>query len=176
MKFPGNLHFSFPVAVEVGCTIFHSCLPCLLCFTMNVNDQELSAFKVLLINDNLEEAKRIFTRKLDVFRNKIRTASDLILQNLSRDDFTCLIPADVCVNQVKGECFCAIKATANGDCLFNSSSIIILLHGNESLAILLRLLVTGELYFNAQFYCDHDASNGMKQRQTWCCESVKSKL
>ena len=84
---------------------------------MYANDQELSAFKVL-INENLEEAKRIFTRKLDVFRNEIRTASDLI-------------PADV--NQVKGERFSAIKATANGDCLFNSSSI--LLHGNESLAL-----------------------------------------
>ena len=124
------------------------------------NDQELSSFKVLLINENLEETKRIFTRKLDVFRNEIRTASDLILQNLPRDDFaTCLIPADV--NQVKGERFFAIKATTNvGDCLFNSSSI--LLHGNESPATVLRLLVAGELCFNAQFYCDHDASNGMK--------------
>ena len=104
----------------------------LLCFTMYVNNQELSAFNVLLINENLEEEKRIFTRKLDVFRNKIRTASDLILQNLPRDEFaTCLMPADV--NQVKGERFSAIKATANGDCLFNSSSI--LLHGNESLAL-----------------------------------------
>ena len=104
----------------------------LLCFTMYANDQELFAFKVLLINDNLEEAKRIFTRKLDVFTNEIRTASDLILQNLPRDDFaTCLIPADV--NQVKGERFSAIKATANGDCLFNSSSI--LLHGNESVGL-----------------------------------------
>ena len=85
---------------------------------MYANDQELFAFKVLT-NDNLEEAKRIFTRKLDVFRNEISgTASDLI-------------PADV--NQVKGERFSAIKATANGDCLFNSSSI--LLHGNESLAL-----------------------------------------
>ena len=37
------------------------------------------------------------------------------------------------VNQVKGEHFSAIKATANEDCLFNSSSI--LLHGNESLAL-----------------------------------------
>ena len=109
-----------------------------LCFIMYANDQELSAFKVLLINVNLEEAKRIFTRKLDVLRNEIRTASDLILQNLPCDDFaTCLIPADV--NQVKGECFSAIKATANRDCLFNSSSRIILLHRNESLAIL-RLL------------------------------------
>ena len=119
----------------------------------------------VLINENLEETKRIFTRKLDVFRNEIRTASDLILQNLPRDDFaTCLIPADV--NQVKGERFFAIKATTNvGDCLFNSSSI--LLHGNESPATVLRLLVAGELCFNAQFYCDHDASNGMKRRQTW---------
>ena len=131
------------------------------------NDQELSSFKVLLINENLEETKRIFTRKLDVFRNEIRTASDLILQNLPRDDFaTCLIPADV--NQVKGERFSVIKATTNvGDCLFNSSSI--LLHGNESPARVLRLLVAGELCFNAQFYCDHDASNGMKRRQTWRC-------
>ena len=131
------------------------------------NDQELSSFKVLLINENLEETKRIFTRKLDIFRNEIRTASDLILQNLPRDDFaTCLIPADV--NQVKGERFFAIKATTNvGDCLFNSSSI--LLHGNESPATVLRLLVAGELCFNAQFYCDHDASNGMKRRQTWRC-------
>ena len=131
------------------------------------NDQELSSFKVLLINENLEETKRIFTRKLDVFRNEIRTASDLILRNLPRDDFaTCLIPADV--NQVKGERFFAIKATTNvGDCLFNSSSI--LLHGNESPATVLRLLVAGELCFNAQFYCDHDASNGMKRRQTWRC-------
>ena len=131
------------------------------------NDQEFSSFKVLLINENLEETKRIFTRKLDVFRNEIRTASDLILQNLPRDDFaTCLIPADV--NQVKGERFSVIKATTNvGDCLFNSSSI--LLHGNESPATVLRLSVAGELCFNAQFYFDHDASNGMKRRQTWRC-------
>ena len=121
---------------------------------MFANNQELSTFKALLINENLEEAKRIFTSKLDVFRNEIGTTSDLVLQNLPGDDFaTCLIPADV--NQVKGEHFSALKATANGDCFFNSTSI--LLHRNESLANLLRLLVAGELYFNARFYCDHDA-------------------
>ena len=99
---------------------------------MYANDQEFSAFKVLL-----RRGKENIHEKARRFRNEIRTASDLILQNLPHDDFaTCLIPADV--NQVKGECFSAIKATANGDCLFNSSSI--LLHGNESLAILLCLL------------------------------------
>ena len=71
---------------------------------MYANDQELSAFKTLLINENLEEANRIFTGKLDIFRNEIGTASDLVLQDLPRDDFaTCLIPADV--NQVKGQRF-----------------------------------------------------------------------
>ena len=73
-------------------------------FTMYANDQGLSAFKALLINENLEEANRIFTGKLDIFRNEIGTASDLVLQDLPRDDFaTCLIPADV--NQVKGQRF-----------------------------------------------------------------------
>ena len=130
---------------------------------MYANDQELSAFKALLINENLEEAKRIFTSKLDIFRNENGTASDFVLQNLPRDDFaTCLIPADV--NQVKGERFSALKATANGDCLFNSTSI--LLHGNESLAMLLRLLVMGKLYFNVQFYCDHDAFKETKRKNT----------
>ena len=38
------------------------------------NDQELSAFKALLINENVEEAKRIFTSKLEVFRDEIRTS------------------------------------------------------------------------------------------------------
>lgn len=80
-------------------------------------DQELSAFKVLLIHENSEEAKRIFTRKLHVFRNEIGTVSDLISQDLPRNDFTrCLIPANV--KQVKGKRFSAIKATANGECLF----------------------------------------------------------
>ena len=112
----------------------HSCLQWMRCFTMYANDQELSSFKALLINENLEEANRIFMGKLDIFRNEIGTASDLVLQDLPRDDFaTCLIPADV--NQVKGQRFSALKATANRDCLFNSASI--LLHRNESLAILL---------------------------------------
>ena len=115
---------------------------------MYANDQELSAFKALLINENLEEAKRIFTSKLDVFRNENGTASDLVLQNLPRDDFaTSLIPADV--NQVKGERFSALKATANGDCLFNSTSI--LLHGNESLAMLLCLLVRANYIVTRSF-------------------------
>ena len=43
--------------------------------------------------------------------------------------------------------------------MFNSTTSI-LLHGNEPLAILLCLLVAGELYFNVQCYCDHDLTLG----------------
>lgn len=43
-------------------------------------DQELSAFKVPLIHKNSEEAKRIFTRKLHVFRNEIGTVSDSVIK------------------------------------------------------------------------------------------------
>ena len=41
----------------------------------------------------------------------------------------------------------------NGDCLFNAISLLV--RGNESAAMLLCLLVAGELYFNASFYADH---------------------
>ena len=47
----------------------------------------------------------------------------------------------------------ALKATPNGDCLFNAISLLV--RGNESAAMLLRVLVAGELYFNASFYADN---------------------
>ena len=74
-----------------------------------------------------------------MFRNKIRTASDFILQNLLCNDFaTCLIPADV--NQVKGEHFSAIKATV--------------------------LLKSPQPCLVKYFPRSAQASNGMKGRQT----------
>ena len=83
----------------ISCSSRSTCL----CFTMYANDQEFSAFKVLL-----RRGKENIHEKARRFRNEIRTASDLILQNLPHDDFaTCLIPADV--NQVKGECFLRLK-------------------------------------------------------------------
>ena len=75
------------------------------------------------------------------------------LENLPRDDLgMSLIPEDVTVKQ--GEHMLTLQATPNGDCLFNAASI--LLCGHESLSTLLRLLVAGELYFNATFYADHE--------------------
>ena len=51
----------------------------------------------------------------------------------------------------------ALRAKGNGDCLFNSISI--LLFGDENRSHLLRLWVAGERYFNRSFYADHNAFN-----------------
>ena len=109
-------------------------------------------FKNLLLKDEFEEARKILTLKRSTFKQtEVITSNDL--KGLPRDDFaTFLIPEDV--NRPRGQRFLALKATPNGDCLYNAIST--LLCGNESAAISLRLLVAGELYFNAPFYADHD--------------------
>ena len=64
----------------------------------------------------------------------------------------------------------ALRAKGNGDCLFNSISI--LLFGDENRAHLLRLLVAGELYFNRSFYADHDAFNDAIASDTDLCALI----
>ena len=46
-----------------------------------------------------------------------------------------------------------VNATANGNCLFNSASIV--LTGNESLSGILRLLTVAELFAHSEFYANH---------------------
>lgn len=117
---------------------------------MHCDIQNLADFKRLLLNDEIEEARKIFASKQNTFKKEVKTPS--ALKDLPHDDFaTYLIPVDV--NRAKGHRLFALKATPNGDCLFNVVSI--LLCGNESNSMLLRLLVAGELYFNAPFYANH---------------------
>ena len=52
-----------------------------------------------------------------------------------------------------------VETSGNGDSLFNATSIS--LRGDESLSFLLRLLVAGELFFNADYYAEH-----------WCLKKV----
>lgn len=56
------------------------------------------------------------------------------------------------------------KATSNGNCLYNSASII--LNGNEDLSLLLRLLTAVELYKNAPFYAIHP---NLPEAASDCC-------
>ena len=48
----------------------------------------------------------------------------------------------------------ALQATGNGNCLYNSASLI--LCGDESRSNSLRLLVASELYFHAKYYATHE--------------------
>ena len=75
------------------------------------------------------------------------------LKNLSDDSLgQSLLRTDLPSN-LEAEGLQAKKATSNGNCLYNSASII--LNGNEDLSLLLRLLTAVELYKNAPFYAAH---------------------
>ena len=128
---------------------------------MYVNVQDLDNLKSLLVNDGLEEAWRIVANNLNEFRKEVKTPT--ALKDLPRDDFPMrLIPEDI--DRARGQRLFALRATPNGDCLFNAASI--LLCGNESVAMLLCLLVAGELFFNAPFYADHDVFNDTTKTST----------
>ena len=119
---------------------------------MNVSDQDLKHFKSLLLNDKFEEAKKILVQNKCDFKKELEVKTSSALKDLPRDDLaTFLIPDDV--TRPGGQRLFALKTTPNGDCLFNAISLLV--RGNESAAMLLRLLVAGELYFNASFYADH---------------------
>ena len=119
---------------------------------MNVSDQDLKHFISLLLNDKFEVAKKILVQNKCDFKKELEVKTSSALKDLPRDDLaTFLIPDDV--TRPGGQRLFALKATPNGDCLFNAISLLV--RGNESAAMLLRLLVAGELYFNASFYADH---------------------
>ena len=58
-----------------------------------------------------------------------------------------LIPTDV------PEDLIPVNVTADGNCLYNSASV--LANGDESLSNILRLLTAAELYLHSDFYAHH---------------------
>ena len=91
---------------------------------MNVGDQDLKHFKRLLLENKFEEAKKILAQNKGDFQKKLEVKIPSTLKDLPRDDFaTVLIPDDV--NRPRGQRLFALKATPNGDCLFNASSILV---------------------------------------------------
>ena len=113
--------------------------------TREVND--LADFKQFLSTGAIESAKCLLANKQEVYAKYV-SKGQINFEHLPSDKFaTTLIPQDV----GQGKSMVALKATGNGDCLFNAGSILVC--GDESLTRTLRLLVAGELYFNATFYC-----------------------
>ena len=114
-----------------------------------VNEETLRDFRTLLLPQNKQDARTLFERKQEEFEklafdeNVQRVTEQLPVDVLA----TWLIPGEF------GDGMFAVKATDNGDCLYNATSIA--LCGNESLSCLLRLLAAGELFFNADYYAEH---------------------
>ena len=106
-----------------------------------VNKETLRDFRTLLLSQNKQDARTLFERKQEEFE-KLAFDENVqrVTEQLPEDVLaTWLIPGEF------GDGMFAVKATDNGDCLFNATSIA--LCGNESLSCLLRLLVAGELFF-----------------------------
>ena len=71
------------------------------------------------------------------------------LTQMTKDDVgSALIPRE----ELEGEME-ALKASGDGNCLFNSASILI--EGGESANHVLRLLTAAELFMNPQYYAHH---------------------
>lgn len=114
-----------------------------------VIEEDLKHFHTSLLTSK-EDAKGLLNIKQEVFKELNLVAPDSFTAQLPEDAFaSALIPTDFC----GGKEVLAVKAADNGDCLYNATSIA--LCGDESLALLLRLLVSGELFFNAKYYAEH---------------------
>ena len=111
---------------------------------------QLKELREFLSAGNEESAKRL-----------IDTLNPLSVVAVEKVDFTKL-PKDILgtsiipdiddVNETGHRI--ALQVTGNGNCLYNSASLI--LCGDESRSNSLRLLVASELYFHAEYYATHE--------------------
>ena len=111
----------------------------------------LQIFQNALQSGDQQSAKK-FIRDLNIAWASKSVEVDLA--TLSKDNLsTSLVPEDI-YSQPQAGIPVALQATGNGNCLYNSASLI--LCGNEQRSHYLRVLVAEELYFNAEFYANHE--------------------
>ena len=109
----------------------------------------LQSFRDLLLSGDKTTALKCFN-ELDTC--SIIQSDAVDLTQLPRDDLgTSLILDDIAAKPSGNPV--ALKSTGNGNCLYNLASL--LLCGDESRSEGLRILVGGELYFNAEYYANH---------------------
>ena len=93
-----------------------------------LDESDLNCFKGHILNKEIDRAKVIYSRKQEEFSCLISQQPKPRYSNLPRDELgTSLIPEDVIGADDR---LVALKAKGNGDCLFNSISI--LLFGDEN--------------------------------------------
>ena len=128
-----------------------------VCYSVMNMYATLRTFKDLLLRGDEVAAKQL----LEDLSGRIKYDSNIEFEKLQKDELgTTLIPDDTAENPTRNLAV-ALKSTGNGNCFFNSMSI--LLCGDESLSDLLRILVAGELHFYAEFYKDHEVFRKAKQ-------------
>ena len=115
-----------------------------------IKDDLLNLQKNLMVGDTslssrhfAEEMRKKYESKVDRF-----SSCDLQLLNaLTEDQFSsALIPSEEAGMK-------ALKTSGDGNCLYNSASVLI--QGDESTNLVLRLLTAVELYLNPEYYADH---------------------
>lgn len=112
----------------------------------------LRSFRDLLLSGDETSALKCFS---DLDKCSIVQSDVIDLAKLPRDDLgTSLIPDNIAAKPLAYGNPVALKSTGNGNCLYNSVSL--LLCGDESRSESLRILVAGELYFNAEYYANHE--------------------
>ena len=115
----------------------------------DILDYELQKSKS---GDELTESvialERKYTKQKEVIRSLESNAHVSLAENELANSF---IPKDLPPSADK--VYKAVKTTGNGDSLYNAVSLALV--GNESYAILLRLLVALELALSVDFYTNH---------------------
>ena len=92
--------------------------------------------------------ERKYTKQKEFIRSLESNAHVSLAENELANSF---IPKDLPSSSHK--VYKAVKTKGNGDCLYNAVSLALV--GNESYAILLRLLVALELALSVDFYTNH---------------------
>lgn len=106
---------------------------------------------VLQGSDDLETHCSNLESKYSTTARWIKQTNIRIGSHLKVDQFgQALIPDDI---SQSSDTFIAYKSTANGDCLFNSVSRLLV--GDDSISCHLRLLTALELSANSEFYAEH---------------------
>ena len=117
---------------------------------MSVQEDLLNLKNGLTVGDNSPSLRRFVVELQQKYASNMNKGCDLkLLTLMTPDDIgSTLIPCEEL-----GQEFFALKASADGNCLFNSASILI--RGDESANQILRLLTAVELFLNPEHYAQH---------------------
>ena len=111
-------------------------------------NEDLKHLQIAIATNNIDVVDFLKNKYCNVLPSSSSSYLDVSFCETNVDTFSrCLLPRDVSSH------LAPVKATGNGDCFFNSASILLV--GNESLCNVLRLLVTAEIFSHATCYGDH---------------------